>query len=347
MSLDLSLLSDEMERALEAARLLAERRKQSLIQPEHLLYTLFDHESNLFAVLEKNGIACGALLDALVLKVNDADSGTLEPGRRPVASQALRHLLEASLNRVSGRPNAHVEPIDVLFAAVDRGETALKTDLREAGITKESVEKIDDSQKTLRQAYDPEKCIGDSVPSHDDLLDASKSLQCEIRTIKAIAMNETKFRSFDNMGRPIILFERHCFCKYTFRKYDSKFPFISNASPGGYSSPEPDQWVRLQHAYALDPSAAFKSASWGMFQTMGFNHPAAGYGTVEQFVRAMCQSAQLQLDAFVNFVKSNATLRSGMQHKNWAQIAYFYNGPGYAKNHYDTVLADHYNKATD
>jgi ATP-dependent Clp protease ATP-binding subunit ClpB len=157
LSLDLSLLSDDMERALEAARLLAEHRKQSLIQPEHLLYTLFDHESSLFALLERNGVACGALLDALTLKVNRAEGGTLEPGRRPVASQALRKLLEASLNRVSGRKNAFVEPVDVLLAAVDLGETALKTDLREAGITKESVEKIDDSQKTLRQTYDPEK----------------------------------------------------------------------------------------------------------------------------------------------------------------------------------------------
>src|SRR5882672_2332938 len=146
-----------MERALEAARVLAERRKQSLIQPEHLLYTLFDHESSLFALLERNGVACGALLDALTLKVKGAGGGTLEPGRRPVASQALRKLLEASLNRVSGRKDAHVEPIDVLLAAVDLGETALKTDLREAGITKESVEKIDDSQKTLKQAYDTEK----------------------------------------------------------------------------------------------------------------------------------------------------------------------------------------------
>ncbi|NYF78678.1 ATP-dependent Clp protease ATP-binding subunit [Granulicella arctica] len=157
MSLDLSLLSDDMERALEAARVLAERRKQSLIQPEHLLYTLFDHESSLFALLERNGVACGALLDALTVKVNGADGGTLEPGRRPVASQALRKLLEASLNRVSGRKDAHVEPIDVLLAAVDLGETALKGELREAGITKESVEKIDDSQKTLKQAYDADK----------------------------------------------------------------------------------------------------------------------------------------------------------------------------------------------
>lgn len=157
MSLDLSLLSDDMERALEAARVLAERRQQSLIQPEHLLYTLFDHESSLFALLERNGVACGALLDALALKVNGAGGGALEPGRRPVASQALRKLLEASLNRVNGRKDAHVEPIDVLLAAVDLGETALKTDLREAGITKQSVEKIDDSQKALKQAYDSEK----------------------------------------------------------------------------------------------------------------------------------------------------------------------------------------------
>jgi ATP-dependent Clp protease ATP-binding subunit ClpB len=157
LSLDLSLLSDDMERALEAARLLAERRKQSLIQPEHLLYTLFDHESSLFVLLERNGVACGALLDALAMKVNGAVSGVLEIGRRPVASQALRKLLEASLNRVSGRKNAFVEPLDVLLAAVDLGETELKTELREAGITKESVEKAEDSQKTLKQAYDTEK----------------------------------------------------------------------------------------------------------------------------------------------------------------------------------------------
>ena len=165
MSLDLSLLSDEMERALEAARALAERRKQSLIQPEHLLYTLLDRESSLFAQLERNGIGCDALLDAMAMKVNAGDSGVLEPGRRPVASQALRKLLEKSLARVrptgavhqGERESVHVEPIDVLLAAVDLGEAALKADLREAGITKESVEKIDGAQQTLKDAYDSDK----------------------------------------------------------------------------------------------------------------------------------------------------------------------------------------------
>lgn len=157
MALDLSLLSDEMERALEAARLLAERRKQSLIQPEHLLYTLLDGESGLYAMLERNGVGCDALLDALAIRLNGTDSGLLEPGRRPVASQALRKLLEKGLERVQGCKNAQVEPVDVLLAAVELSEAALKADLREAGITKESVEKIDSSQKTLRDAYDPGK----------------------------------------------------------------------------------------------------------------------------------------------------------------------------------------------
>ena len=161
MALDLSLLSDEMERALEAARSLAERRRQSLIQPEHLLYTLFDQESGLYALLERHGIGCDALLDAMAIRVNEGDSGVLEPGRRPVASQALRKLLEKSIERVqpspAGREGAHVEPIDVLLAAVDLGETALKAELREAGITKESVETIDGAQKTLKDAYDADK----------------------------------------------------------------------------------------------------------------------------------------------------------------------------------------------
>lgn len=164
MALDLSLLSDAMERALEAARLLAERRKQSLIQPEHLLYTLLDRESSLYALLERNGIGCDALLDAMAIKVNAGDS-VLRAGRRPVASQALRELLEKSLERVrpTGAPregeceSAQVEPIDVLLAAVDLGEAALKAELREAGITKESVEKIDGAQRTLKDAYDSDK----------------------------------------------------------------------------------------------------------------------------------------------------------------------------------------------
>lgn len=156
MALDLSRLSDELEDALTEARLLAERRKQSLIQPEHLLYTLFDHESSLFATLERGGIACAALLDALALRVNDSASGTLDPGRRPVASQALRRLLERSFERAGGRDAVSAEPIDVVLAAVDLAESELRADLRQAGVTKESVETIHGAKQELGQSYPPE-----------------------------------------------------------------------------------------------------------------------------------------------------------------------------------------------
>jgi ATP-dependent Clp protease ATP-binding subunit ClpB len=161
MQLDLSALSDAMEQALEQARMLAAERQQALIQPEHLLYTLLDHESSLFALLERNGIAVGALLDALATRLNKADSGKLEPGRRPVASKALRNLLEHSFAIAAERNSPSVEPIDAVLAAVDQSMNDLRDDvrkdLREAGVTKEAVAKIEGTQRILKETFQPEK----------------------------------------------------------------------------------------------------------------------------------------------------------------------------------------------
>ena len=50
MALDLSKLSDEMESALSGARLLAEQRRQALIQPEHLLLLLIVLEDSVITL---------------------------------------------------------------------------------------------------------------------------------------------------------------------------------------------------------------------------------------------------------------------------------------------------------
>lgn len=189
--------------------------------------------------------------------------------------------------------------------------------------------------------------VGESKPSEQDFVDAAKSLGCEVRAIKAVTAIESPKGPYDRMGRPTILFERHYFSTLTLRRYDGRYPSISNQVAGGYSFPEPDQYVRLQHAYSLNASAALKSASWGAFQIMGANYRQAGYATVEQFVRAMCQSVTQQLDAFVSFIKSNPHLLQAIQQKNWAEFARIYNGKSYRKNLYDTKLAAAYGKATE
>ena len=156
MGIDLSRLSDELEDALENARLLAERRRQAQIFPVHLLYVLLDHESSLFALLERNHVGATALLDALGAKLNTQPSGQLEPGRRPIASKALRDLLDGMFRRVDERKGDSAEPMDLLLAALDQSEADLRSDLREAGVTKETMHEIADARKALTQTYKPQ-----------------------------------------------------------------------------------------------------------------------------------------------------------------------------------------------
>lgn len=146
MALDLSKLSDEMESALAGARLLAEQRRQALIQPEHLLLLLLDREgTSLRVVLDRKNVAVSPLLDALSRRADNLSVQRLEEPRRPLASQALRTLLadafQISENR--GRPSA--EAIDVLEAVLTKGTQDLRNDFRKAGFTLEDIEQAESS----------------------------------------------------------------------------------------------------------------------------------------------------------------------------------------------------------
>jgi hypothetical protein len=87
----------------------------------------------------------------------------------------------------------------------------------------------------------------------------------------------------------------------------------------------------------LNP-AALKSASWGKFQIIGFNHAAAGFKELQAFVNAMYRSEGAQLDAFVAFVL-HEKLDDELRERRWADFARRYNGPGFKANAYDTKLA--------
>ncbi|QEE31281.1 N-acetylmuramidase family protein [Terriglobus albidus] len=186
---------------------------------------------------------------------------------------------------------------------------------------------------------------GDAKLADDDYKAAADDLCCEVRAIKAVTSVEAPRGAYDEFGRPTILFERHLFHRFTAGRHDRFAPDISNANRGGYGK-YAAQYDKLQRAYQLDATAALRAASWGAFQILGDNYAQAGFGTVDLFVTAMCQSIQQQLRAFVAFIKFSATLTQAIQNRNWATFARVYNGPAYKDNRYDTNLQGAYDAAT-
>lgn len=176
-----------------------------------------------------------------------------------------------------------------------------------------------------------------------DFQRAAASLCCEVAAIKAVTEVEAPKGGFNPDGTPTILFERHIFHRETGGRFSKSHPSISNPSPGGYGS-YASQHSRLGEAAKLDRTAALRSASWGKFQIMGFNHKAAGHATVQAFVNAMYRSEGEQLDAFVAFIKADPTLHKALREKQWATFARLYNGPAYEKNSYDTKLEAAYKR---
>lgn len=149
-------------------------------------------------------------------------------------------------------------------------------------------------------------------------------------------------------GRVLILFERHKFYKALCdspkygpskaKEIQNVHPTICNPEAGGYAG-KAGEYPRLNVAQSIDYELANASASWGLFQIMGFNHQACGFASALEFSQAMQVSEQAQLDAFVAFVEADVNLARALRANDWATYARLYNGPSYAKNNYDGKLA--------
>ena len=86
--------------------------------------------------------------------------------------------------------------------------------------------------------------------------------------------------------------------------------------------------------------ALYRSASWGMFQILGKNHLAAGFGTAE----AMCEvfgTLEGQVRGFFNFIESTPGALDALRQLNWREFARIYNGPGNV-NDYAPKMANAY-----
>lgn len=141
----------------------------------------------------------------------------------------------------------------------------------------------------------------------------------------------------DGPHLPKVLFEAHKFDDFTDGRFRASHPNLSSERwarslyVGGQG-----EWVRLWEAANLDEEAALKSASYGRYQIMGFNHRLAGFATVGAFVAAMKQSERAHLEAFVSFIL-NAGLAEKLRqvsnyHADCIPFAEGYNGAAQAKH---------------
>ncbi len=170
---------------------------------------------------------------------------------------------------------------------------------------------------------------------------AAQSLSVNAQEIWAVLAVETSGCGFLADRRPEILFERHYFHRLTGGRFDDGD--ISAPQAGGYGPGGASQYERLARAIAKDRTAALQSTSWGLGQVMGENFAQAGFADVETMVAAMCDSEDSQLAAVAAFLRATH-LDLPLQAHDWASFAAGYNGPSFAKNHYDVSLRGEFQK---
>ena len=173
----------------------------------------------------------------------------------------------------------------------------------------------------------------------------------EPAAVKAVAEVETCGRGgFLPDGRAVILFEGHVFwqrlklyglCPVDYMRENEDILHVEwtrRHYRGGAK-----EYDRLVRAMKIHKQAALESASWGMFQIMGFNYKLCGCDTVQEFVDRMNMSSGEQLSLWCEFMK-NTGLAHCLKYHKWALFALRYNGKGYKVNKYDKRLKEAYEK---
>nr|WP_069788018.1 N-acetylmuramidase family protein [Pseudomonas salomonii] len=203
----------------------------------------------------------------------------------------------------------------------------------------EDASKANPGAPPRRQLVTQATCDGRITLTDADFQSAATALGngVSVNLIKAFATVESGGRSgFGPAKMPVIAYEGHIFRKYTQQKYDRAYPFLSypyleKAGPQWWANnrDQTKAWQTLADAFELDQEAALMSASYGMFQVMGFNFAACGFKNVFDFVAAMKLNAGQQLMAFVGFCRKNPALLNAMKNKDYAGMARNYNGKDY------------------
>lgn len=184
-----------------------------------------------------------------------------------------------------------------------------------------------------------------------DLQQAADRLGVALASVRAVNQVESRGEGFAANGRPVILFERnvmherlqaHGLSERTADNLAAQYPSLVNRQPGGYLGGTAENQRLAQARQLIHDAAALESASWGLFQIMGYHWQRLGYQDAQHFAATMALSEAAQLDAFVCFIETDAALHKALKARKWAEFARRYNGPNYARNLYDVKLARAY-----
>lgn len=181
---------------------------------------------------------------------------------------------------------------------------------------------------------------------------AARRLRCDEASIRSVTDVEARGAGFlydddAKEWRIKILFERHIMYRLLNKKNgrDKALaqvyanPDVVNTRPGGYSGGNAEH-ARLEKARRIDKDLGLESASWGMFQIMGFHWERLGFKSAVDYVLTVSKGEPEQLEAFCRFIETDHRLLNAIRTGDWALFAEVYNGSDYKKNKYDTKMRD-------
>jgi hypothetical protein len=251
-------------------------------------------------------------------------------------------MLQGMLNR-AGYPIG----VDGMFG--DETDRTVRDYQRASGLVVDGIVGEQTWLKLMSQVPDYGAECAEKFLSEGDLIRASEQLAIELAAIKAVTEVEAAGQGFIG-AKPKILFEGQVFWKRL---------RVHGLDPAQYRAGNEDvlypQWTRshylggvreydrLERARKIQEGAALESASWGLFQIMGYHWKALGYSDIQSYVRLMGENEGRQLDAFTRFVEVN-DLAKYIRERQWTRFAHRYNGPRYKENRYDEKLQRAYQR---
>ncbi|WP_353640752.1 N-acetylmuramidase domain-containing protein [Mesorhizobium sp. WSM2239] len=166
----------------------------------------------------------------------------------------------------------------------------------------------------------------------------------ETALVQAVVKVEAGTAGFWNSGEIKLLYEGHIAYKETSGALRAKLVKAGlawkNWGDKAYGKATQSR-DRLRKAIEIAGDRAYRWASYGLGQIMGFNAELCGYVSAKAMFDKFLKGEPHQLDGMMRFIKAS-NLLAPMRAKDWHKFARGYNGSGYTKHSYHIRLEQAY-----